>query len=94
MPQDDLSSYPSVMASFQPGRAEGKTGPMPTVLARIPVVEVAPCRGLTAVPCPAAGDGPDAAGGLRADAAAGDRAGAEGRYRSHTAKGDRPHAAG
>ncbi len=31
VPQDDLSSYPYAPASFQPGRAEGNTGPMPRV---------------------------------------------------------------
>jgi DMSO/TMAO reductase YedYZ heme-binding membrane subunit len=31
VPQDDLSSYPYSPASFQPGRAEGNTGPMPRV---------------------------------------------------------------
>ena len=59
VPQDDLSSYPYAPASFQLGRGEGSTGPMPPAdSGPLPRVGTGPMPRADSGPLPRVGTGP------------------------------------
>ena len=96
VPQDDLSSYPYAPPSFQLGRGEGSTGPMPRAdSGPMPRVGTGPMPRADSGPeMPRGGDGSDAAGGFWSDAAGGDGSDAAGGFWSDAAGGDGSDAAG